>query len=97
VSAPKVMKNRFCSATTLPGSIIRAVEGPAVQRSCFSTEESWAVSPPKVIKTASVQQLLSLEAALSPLSSRPKRSAVEGPAVQRSHLGNVFRQRSHGP
>ncbi len=33
----------------------------------------------------------------SPLSSRPERSAVEGPAVRRLFLGNVFRQRNHGP
>ena len=33
--------------------------------------------PPTVVKRASVPQLLSLEAPTSPLSSRPKRSAVE--------------------
>ncbi len=33
-----------------------------------------------------------LEAPPSPLSSRPERSAVEGPAVRRLSLGNVFRQ-----
>jgi len=43
-------------------------------------------------KTASVQQLLFPEAPPSPLSSRPKRSAVERSAVQRSFPGNVFRQ-----
>jgi hypothetical protein len=32
-----------------------------------------------------------LEAQSLPLSSRPERSAVEGPAVQRTLLGNVFR------
>jgi hypothetical protein len=32
-------------------------------------------------KLAPVQQLLSLEAPRFPLSSRPERSAVEGPAV----------------
>jgi XapX domain-containing protein len=41
--------------------------------------------------TASVQQLLSLEAPPSPLSSRPKRSEVERSAVQRLCRGNVFR------
>src|SRR5271156_1283331 len=38
-----------------------------------------------------------MEAPPSPLSSRPERSAVERSAVQWSVLGNVFRQRSHGP
>jgi hypothetical protein len=44
--------------------------------------------PPKVM--APVQ---SLEAPPSPLSSRPKRSAVERSAVQRLFPGYVFRQR----
>src|SRR5580658_1176772 len=34
-----------------------------------------------------------MEAPPSPLSSRPKRSAVERSAVRRPFLGNVFRQR----
>jgi hypothetical protein len=42
----------------------------------FSTEESWAFCPPKVRKAAPVQQLLSLEAAPFPLSSRPKRTRI---------------------
>jgi hypothetical protein len=44
--------------------------------------------PPKVMKNDSCF----LEAPSTPLSSRPERSAVEGPAVRRISLGNVFRQ-----
>jgi hypothetical protein len=69
----------------LPGTIVAEQD--------FSTEGSWTCGPPKVMKSAPVQRLLSLEAPPSPLSSRPKRSEVERSAVQRSLLGNVFRQR----
>src|ERR1700721_3090690 len=48
---------------------------------------------PRGCKGPSVQQPLSMEAPPSPLSSRPERSVVEGSAVLRTHLGNVFRQR----
>jgi hypothetical protein len=51
-----------------------------------------AYGPPKVMKNALIQQPLSMEASLSPLSSRPKRSAAEGSAVPRTFRGNVFRQ-----
>jgi hypothetical protein len=44
-------------------------------------ERPWAFGPPEGMTTASAQQLLFSEAPPSPLSSRPKRSAVEGPAV----------------
>src|SRR5580658_9355852 len=44
---------------------------------CFSTEESWTLGSPKVTKNGFCQQPPSLEAPPSPLSSRPKRSAVE--------------------
>jgi hypothetical protein len=37
---------------------------------CFSTEDSWACGPPKVMKKASVRQLLSIEPLPFPLSSR---------------------------
>jgi hypothetical protein len=43
-------------------------------------------------KLGSVRQPHSMEAPPSPLSSRPKRSAVERSAVPRSFPGNVFRQ-----
>jgi hypothetical protein len=48
----------------------------------------------KVMKIGPVQQLLSLEAPPSPLSSRPERSAVEGPAVSK-HL-NLLTVRFRG-
>jgi hypothetical protein len=38
-----------------------------------------------------------LRALPSPLSSRPKRSAVEGSAVQRTHPGNVFTDKKRVP
>ncbi len=60
---PKAMKNRFSSATTLSGSAtLPFVISTEAQRSgeiygsaalswkCFSTEESWAFGPPKVMK-----------------------------------------------
>jgi hypothetical protein len=47
-------------------------------------ERSGPVGPPKVMKTAHVQQLLPLEAPPSPLSSRPERSEVERSAVRPS-------------
>ena len=49
----------------------------ALSWKCFSTEESWAFGQPKVMKNGSCFS----EAPPSPLSSRPERSAVEGPAV----------------
>jgi hypothetical protein len=39
-------------------------------------EESWTCGPPKVMKNASVQQPLSMEPSLFPLSSRPKRTRI---------------------
>jgi hypothetical protein len=42
------------------------------------------------MKNGSRQEILSLEAPLSPLSSRSERSAVEGPAVRRLFLGKCF-------
>src|SRR5580698_730289 len=47
----------------------------------FRPEKSWAKGPPQAMKAGPVQQLLSLEAPLSPLSSRPERSVVERSAV----------------
>jgi hypothetical protein len=60
------MKNGFCSVTTLPGSTaLPFVISTEAQRSgeicgsaplsweCFSTEESWAFGPPKVMKNGS--------------------------------------------
>jgi hypothetical protein len=38
-----------------------------------------------------------MEASLSALSSRPERSGVEGPAVQRTSPGNVFRHTDPRP
>jgi hypothetical protein len=62
----------------------------------ISSEMSMDWGRPKKMKTVSVQQLLSLEAPPSPLSSRPRRSAVERSAVRRLLLGSVFRQRDLG-
>jgi hypothetical protein len=42
----------------------------------FSTEESWAFGPTKVMKNGPVQQPLSMEAPPFPLSSRPERTWV---------------------
>jgi hypothetical protein len=98
------MKTSSCSATTLlealPLPLViptgaqrsgRTCGSAALSWKCFSTDESWAYGPPQGDETAFVQQRLCLEALTSPLSSRPERSAVEGPAVWRLFLGNVFR------
>ena len=63
---------------------------------CFSTEESWACGPPKVMKNASVQQPLSMNRRpllVIPSAADLSRRAVEGSAVPRTFRGNVFRQR----
>jgi hypothetical protein len=65
VDPPKVMKNSFCSAATLPGSTaLPFVISTEAQRSgeisvwmlflgsVFSTEESWTFGPPKVMKNS---------------------------------------------
>ena len=64
-----------------------AADGSAPLPVVISTGEVMGLRPPKVM--APVQ---SLEAPPSPLSSRPKRSAVERSAVQRHFPGNVFLQ-----
>jgi hypothetical protein len=73
---------------------------------CGSAALSWrwyfdrgimAFGPPKVMKNGSCSVTTLPGSTALPLSSRPERSAVEGPAVRRSFLGNVFRQRNHGP
>jgi hypothetical protein len=54
---------------------------------CFSTELPWACGPPKVMKNASVQQLLSIEPLPFPFVIP---SEAEGSAVPRTFPGNVF-------
>jgi hypothetical protein len=77
---PGADPHRSCPATSVSGS--------APLSFVISTGEVMGLRPPKVM--APVQ---SLEAPPSPLSSRPKRSAVERSAVQRLFPGYVFRQR----
>jgi hypothetical protein len=69
---PKVMKNGFCSATTLPGS----------------------TGLPFVISTEAYPDfLLRADPQHHGSQQEIRGSAVERSAVQRSLLGNVFRQR----
>src|SRR5882757_4952396 len=72
-------ENGFYSATSLSGSAaLPFVISTGAERSLcgclflemFSTEDSWARGPPKVMKKASVRQLLSIEPLPFPLSSR---------------------------
>jgi hypothetical protein len=75
-------EKRLGPATTLyrtvplPFVIPSAGEGSAVPRTLprnvFSTELLWACGPPKTMRNASVQQLLSIEPLPFPLSSRAK-------------------------
>jgi hypothetical protein len=105
VSAPKVMKNSFCSATSLPGSttlpfVISTeakrsgeIRGSAVSSwKCFSTEESWAVSPPKVMKNSFCSATTLPGSTTLPfvISTEAKRSGEI--SVWMLFLGNVFRQ-----
>jgi uncharacterized protein (DUF1810 family) len=81
---------KFCSSVTL---FACAADGPSVFSEALS--KYFNVVPDQTtldrlretsthstfVRAISVQQLLSLEAPLFPLSSRPERSVVEGPAV----------------
>src|SRR3984957_13421078 len=107
---PRATKNAFYSATTFSGSTaFPFVISTAAQRSgeisewmlslgnVFLTKASWARGPTEGRrKTASIQQLVFLEAPPSPLSSRPKRSIVERSLSGYSLLGKFFRTRDHG-
>ena len=70
---PKAMKNGSCSVTTVAGS--------AALPFVISTGEVMGRWPAQGDGKTLFQQLLPLEAPPSPLSSRPKRSAVERSAV----------------
>src|ERR1700728_264124 len=58
---------------------ICGVSGPFLEM--FFDRKSWPFAPPKVMKNGPIQQLPSMEAPPSPLSSRPERSGVERSAV----------------
>jgi hypothetical protein len=62
----------------------------------FCDRGIWAFGPPKLMKRLLFSNHSHLEAPPFPLSSRPKRSAVERSAVRRLLLGSVFRQRDLG-
>ena len=97
-------ENSFCSATTLLGSTtLPFVISTEAQRSgeirgsavsswkCFSTEESWAVSPPKVMKNSFCSATTLPGSTTLPfvISTEAKRSGEI--SVWMFCLGNVFR------
>jgi hypothetical protein len=87
---PSKRLSPLCHLDRKRSAVERSAVFPSFLEMFFGRGSHGPSAHPRGCKTAPVRQLLSLEAPPSPLSSRPKRSAVERSAVQRILPGKCF-------